>query len=140
MLKLDYVKLAEFKPGLLQYVCSLILFIVTNKFSIITRRQNHLDMYRNNYVAETAESFFSPLFFVAPGGNDVMAGLLVMVSCSHGGASQKDWERVCYGSGACRSCVGGANVDKIRVNPKKSILQTAGNGLRSNPPNASPLK
>ena len=112
-------------------ICSLILFIVTNTFSIIKWRQNHLDMFRS-YVAKTTESFSVPSYYLLL--------LEEMISwqgswswCHHGKASQKDWEWVCHGGGACK-------FNKVRVQPKKFILQTAANGWRSNLPKASPLK
>ena len=48
-------------------ICHLILFIVTNTFSIIMWRQNRLDMYRNNYVAKKAEYFLVPYYLLLLG-------------------------------------------------------------------------
>ena len=77
-------------------ICHLILFIVTNTFSIIMWRQNRLDMYRNNYVAKKAESFLVPSYYLLLLGKMMSwPESCVKVSC-HGGASQKDWERVLW--------------------------------------------
>ena len=63
-----------------------------------------------------AESFLVPSYYLLLLGK-IMSWpeSCVMVSCRHGGASQKDWERVCYGSGAC-------NFHKVRVSPPKNLF------------------